>query len=517
MIIASQWFHFNFRASLRELHRSGILVSHFDQLGAQLVARIGAEPELEVEAAYYRESLMKLLSAECSDETCRQELFRPVVTPKCVVDRQIVLVCRPPSDQESTPLSVCTDLLAYLGRSFPSMQIDVIPAIDSLPGADPLRISQLLQTAAVLVCADVSSWVYATLLQAHSALVIIEVGPPVALPLVKLHISWIDVSRKFHVTLPQAGADEFEDFEGCCASWVVNVPPSFFIGPDLVAAWPFTVVNSVQSALEEATEGGVEATSPQPSVKAAIEQSRRQAIAERAAGDSCPLDAAVVRQPRYTLHHTHYLLVPWLVSRLHVTSYLEIGVRRNHLFDLIPISDKIGVDMKRGGNRRMTSDQYFAEAKAEGKKFGFIFIDGDHSAEQVHKDVTNALSCLSPGGVIMLHDCHPPTLWWEHSDRSGDNWKAILALRLEAQTSQPEWGDLDIAVGDFDTGLGVIMKRPAPLSRIDVHPAMREALLSHRWDEVPFSMLEDAATRTNLLNLKSSIPGLVEFVLNGRD
>jgi hypothetical protein len=404
------------------------------------------------------------------------------------------------------------------------MRIEIIPAVDSLPGArtDSLRISQLLQTAAVLVCADVSSWVYATLLHAQSALVMVEVGTPVALPLINLRISWIDISRAVHIRLPQVGDAAFEDFQGCCAPWVLIVPPSFLIESDLVATWPFTVANSVQSALEEATEWEAEATSPQASVEAAIEQSRRQAFAERAAGDACPLDAAVVRQSRYTHHHTHYLLVPWLVSKLGVTSYLEIGVRHDHLFNLISISDKIGVDVMHGGNRRMTSDQYFAEAKSEGKKFGFIFIDGDHSAQQVHKDVTNALSCLSPGGVIMLHDCNPLTAWWEHFDRSGDGWKAILALKLEAQTSmqtsgqQPESG-LDIAVGDFDTGLGVIMKRPASVPRVDVQPAMREALLNHRWDQVPFRMLEDAATRTNLLNLKSSIPGLVGFVLNGRD
>ena len=53
-------------------------------------------------------------------------------------------------------------------------------------------------------------------------------------------------------------------------------------------------------------------------VEAALEQSFPMHAA-------CPLDSMAVTQYRHTLHHTHYVLVPWLVQYLRVANYLEIG------------------------------------------------------------------------------------------------------------------------------------------------------------------------------------------------
>lgn len=41
---------------------------------------------------------------------------------------------------------------------------------------------------------------------------------------------------------------------------------------------------------------------------------------------------------------------------------------------------------------------------AQGTRFGLVFIDGDHSAAAVRKDVTAALGLLRPGGVLACHD-----------------------------------------------------------------------------------------------------------------
>lgn len=41
------------------------------------------------------------------------------------------------------------------------------------------------------------------------------------------------------------------------------------------------------------------------------------------------------------------------------------------------------------------------------KKFDFIFLDGDHSARTVYREVAAALRILNPGGVILLHDFYP--------------------------------------------------------------------------------------------------------------
>lgn len=41
------------------------------------------------------------------------------------------------------------------------------------------------------------------------------------------------------------------------------------------------------------------------------------------------------------------------------------------------------------------------------RKFDFIFLDGDHSAQTVYQEIPAALELLRPGGVILLHDYFP--------------------------------------------------------------------------------------------------------------
>jgi SAM-dependent methyltransferase len=151
-----------------------------------------------------------------------------------------------------------------------------------------------------------------------------------------------------------------------------------------------------------------------------------------------------------------------LCRRDSCNSYLEIGCNRNKLFKTIPVEDKVGVDPKRGGTHRMTSDEFF---KQNDRTFDLIFIDGLHHADQVMRDLESSLRVLNANGVIAMHDCNPAT---EEAQRvppprsgvpwNGDVWKTVVVLR-----SRP---DLDIAVGDFDYGCGVVLRRPnsSPLS-----------------------------------------------------
>ena len=41
------------------------------------------------------------------------------------------------------------------------------------------------------------------------------------------------------------------------------------------------------------------------------------------------------------------------------------------------------------------------------KKYDFIFLDGDHTAQSVYKEVCLALDILSERGVLLLHDYYP--------------------------------------------------------------------------------------------------------------
>lgn len=41
------------------------------------------------------------------------------------------------------------------------------------------------------------------------------------------------------------------------------------------------------------------------------------------------------------------------------------------------------------------------------KRFDFIFLDGDHGARTVYREIAAALKILNPSGVILLHDFYP--------------------------------------------------------------------------------------------------------------
>ena len=156
-------------------------------------------------------------------------------------------------------------------------------------------------------------------------------------------------------------------------------------------------------------------------------------------------------------------LINYLISRYGFKNYLEIGCEYNICFNSVQCENKTGVDPERGGTHRMTSDHFFKVNNRE-MKFDIIFIDGLHHSNQVVRDISNSLECLIPGGIIALHDCNPttpelaavprptPHTWW-----NGDVWKAIVFYR--------QIMSLDIVVGDFDFGCGIIRQQPntAPL------------------------------------------------------
>ena len=116
------------------------------------------------------------------------------------------------------------------------------------------------------------------------------------------------------------------------------------------------------------------------------------------------------------------------------TKYLEIGCANNKLWSsvIVKSENKIGVDPEKGGNTRLTSDEFF---KNNTSKFDVIFIDGLHTYEQCQKDAINSLNCLNDGGVILFHDFLPLNWETEHVPRfvegwTGDVWKVAYELSL---------------------------------------------------------------------------------------
>ena len=119
------------------------------------------------------------------------------------------------------------------------------------------------------------------------------------------------------------------------------------------------------------------------------------------------------------------------------TSYLEIGVYDGNNFNGVKVSEPTGVDpnlpksLRSNGNLvSSTSDHFFANTEM---KFDLIFIDGDHEAEQVEKDIVNSYKALNKGGMILLHDCNPPTYESQvvpriQGEYCGTVWRSVVGF-----------------------------------------------------------------------------------------
>lgn len=153
--------------------------------------------------------------------------------------------------------------------------------------------------------------------------------------------------------------------------------------------------------------------------------------------------------------------------------YLEIGVRNpDENFNKINCESKYSVDpgiefKENPVDFKMTSDEFFDQLDRgvilnSNIKFDVIFIDGLHTAPQVHKDIQNALRHISDEGFIVLHDCNPPSEYHAREDHNfllsparnswnGTVWKAFYKMRFINTVS--------CLCIDTDWGIGIISKR----------------------------------------------------------
>lgn len=146
-------------------------------------------------------------------------------------------------------------------------------------------------------------------------------------------------------------------------------------------------------------------------------------------------------------------IIQTIIDKKKYSSYLEIGTYQDEVFSKIKCSHKIGVDPFSGGNRRMTSDDFFIQNE---EKFDCIFIDGLHHYNQVKKDLKNSISCLNEKGIILIHDCLPKNLSAQavprtERDWNGDVWKSVVEQRTKHNT--------DCYTIYADHGIGVVLKR----------------------------------------------------------
>lgn len=155
-----------------------------------------------------------------------------------------------------------------------------------------------------------------------------------------------------------------------------------------------------------------------------------------------------------------YDIINHFISKLNLKSYLEIGVFDGECIQKIICEKKDGVDpgvengQSIGVNYKMTSDDFFNNNR--NKFYDIIFIDGLHYSEQVDIDIENSLKQTVENGIIILHDCNPPTLTHTLIPRvsvqwNGDVYKSILKFRKN--NLNHEYFTID-----SDWGVGVIIK-----------------------------------------------------------
>lgn len=174
------------------------------------------------------------------------------------------------------------------------------------------------------------------------------------------------------------------------------------------------------------------------------------------------------------LNHDRVSIINNIIEKNKFKSYLEIGVRNTFdCFDVINCEIKDGVDPGfeseiNNVKYKLTSDEFFKELdlgnldKKSDYKWDVIFIDGLHLSYQVDLDIENSLNHISDNGIIVIHDCNPPSLHHAREDYTnydtpakgfwnGTVWKTFFKMRCTKF-------DLDMCVIDCDWGVGLIKK-----------------------------------------------------------
>ena len=151
--------------------------------------------------------------------------------------------------------------------------------------------------------------------------------------------------------------------------------------------------------------------------------------------------------------YTRHAFINKAISQYKDCKYLEIGVDENQVFNSIPLKPdkKFGVDPFKGGNYRMTSDEFFK--KYNHLKFDVIFIDGLHEYKQCQRDCLNSIKSLKEGGIILFHDFLPRSPFEENVPRMQSGWTGdVWKVAVELNNSE----NVDFKIVNIDHGIGIL-------------------------------------------------------------
>lgn len=168
-----------------------------------------------------------------------------------------------------------------------------------------------------------------------------------------------------------------------------------------------------------------------------------------------------------------YEIINHFIKKIDAKNYLEIGVRDGECFQKIICENKFGVDPNPTSSDTthiMTSDDFFKTIDPS-IKFDVVFIDGLHIDHQVDKDIENSLRFLNEGGVILLHDCNPPTeshalevpvyTHPTNGEWNGTVYLSLIKLRLYRD-------DIALTTVDTDWGVGILTRGES--KKINIFP-----------------------------------------------
>jgi glycosyltransferase involved in cell wall biosynthesis len=155
----------------------------------------------------------------------------------------------------------------------------------------------------------------------------------------------------------------------------------------------------------------------------------------------------------------HYFnIIKWLVKLTNCQSYLELGIENGETISEIKnhVGVCVGVDIKININPDIklqlfetTTDNFF---KLNDKKYDIIFIDADHSFEQLKKDFDNSLKILNEYGIIILHDTDPIITELTKSNYCNDSYKIVDHI------TKNYFVDI-ITLPIQETGLSLVMRK----------------------------------------------------------
>jgi hypothetical protein len=159
--------------------------------------------------------------------------------------------------------------------------------------------------------------------------------------------------------------------------------------------------------------------------------------------------------------YSHYEIIEHISKWIKPSNYLEIGVRHGTVYNRVKnfakkcyLVDINFLDIEYFENTlkfEMSSDEFFLLEESR-VNFDLVFIDGDHSRDQVIKDFINVSSLVVEDGFVILHDTYPCDERMEDPGYSYNAWEAALYFK---ENFSEDW---EILTLPFNPGLTLMKK-----------------------------------------------------------